>query len=732
MNIFKTVFALIISAMLVYANEVDDLIKDLESGDKAKRREAARSLSLLGANAKAAVPALIKRLDDDEEQVFFWSATALAKIGPDAKAATSELIKRLRRSQRRYKDQIHVRIVHALTQIGPATIPQLIEALSSDDNFVRYGAAVVLGNLGSDSKIAASPLFVLLGDDADNVRTAASSALGKIGPPAYTQIIEGLSSDKAIIRKAAANAVIWLSASSSPAIKLAEILTEESSPEVKAIGLKSLSQIGFPASSLLPILQPALDSELPQLKQAALSGILSLSPNSKPAIPHLIERLNSIDSNKRDQAISLLGRLGADAANAVDALIALHDKTEIEEQKKIRQALIDMGPASIDGILASSVNSPLDKLTESVWQAECLDQIGIQAVPQLIEGIKDLPSDGAGLLAVISLEKIADKSLATQKAILPLLIHEEAAFRAAALRALVASASKPQLLMPRLKNAMADQAPLVRQAAMDAMAGLGPTAKGATAALVKSLNDKDSAVRLSAIRAIGKLNSEDADLAKRLVQFLNGADAQTRLAVVTSLGGFRQLPNSAVNDLVEVLKIEDAETQSAVFRALSKLGDSARTALPALNKALTHQDASVRTAALNALAKVEPDKSKLLNALESQLEDGNATVRHAAIRELGDLGSNARPAGKALFARFRTTEDRQVTMEALRKIRVRDVNLYISILQNDEPLVRFFACQAIRRAGKKASSAEPALTKLKDDSYDFVRREARRALEAIR
>ena len=135
---------------------------------------------------------------------------------------------------------------------------------------------------------------------------------------------------------------------------------------------------------------------------------------------------------------------------------------------------------------------------------------------------------------------------------------------------------------------------------------------------------------------------------------------------------------------------------------------------------------------MNALAKVETDKSKLLNALQSKLEDGESNVRHTAISELGNLGSDARPAGKSLFARFETTEDRQVTMDALRQIRVRDVDLYISILHNEEPLVRFFACQAIRRAGKKARSAETSLTKLKDDSYDFVRREARRALEAIR
>ena len=82
MNTIKTVFALFISSLLVHANEVDEFIKDLESGDKAKRREAARSLSLIGAKAKAAVPALIKGLDDDEEQVFFWSATALAKTCP--------------------------------------------------------------------------------------------------------------------------------------------------------------------------------------------------------------------------------------------------------------------------------------------------------------------------------------------------------------------------------------------------------------------------------------------------------------------------------------------------------------------------------------------------------------------------------------------------------------------------------------------------------------------------
>ena len=145
MKFFYTASVLLLGGLLAGAGEVEDLIAELDSGDKVKRREAARSLALLGPDAKAAVPALVKGLDDDEEQVFFWSATALAKIGPAAYEATPELIKRLKRSSRRYKDQIHVRIVHALTQIGPQAVPQLTGALGSEDSSVRVGRSQSAG-----------------------------------------------------------------------------------------------------------------------------------------------------------------------------------------------------------------------------------------------------------------------------------------------------------------------------------------------------------------------------------------------------------------------------------------------------------------------------------------------------------------------------------------------------------------------------------------------------------
>ena len=105
---------------------------------------------------------------------------------------------------------------------------------------------------------------------------------------------------------------------------------------------------------------------------------------------------------------------------------------------------------------------------------------------------------------------------------------------------------------------------------------------------------------------------------------------------------------------------------------------------------------------------------------------------HTAIGELGEQGSDGRRAGPEVLARLDVSEDRQVTMDALRRVRVRDVDLYISVLDNDEPLVRLFACQVLRRMGKGARKAEPELQKRLRDDYDYVRREARRALDSFK
>ena len=253
---------------------------------------------------------------------------------------------------------------------------------------------------------------------------------------------------------------------------------------------------------------------------------------------------------------------------------------------------------------------------------------------------------------------------------------------------------------------------------MNALASLGSSAKGANTALVNSLDDKDAAVQISAIRAIGKIESDDS-LAERLVKFLDGANEETRLAVVVPLGGF-QTPDSAVNSLVGVFEVEHAETQSAVFGALAKLGSSAKPALPALNTALNHDNESVRARRWR-WPRWNQTKASCSTHSSRAGRQGRCGPAHGHSRA-GRTGLR-RPALQAPHCSRGLTHFRRPAGHhgSAAKIRVRDVQLYISILHNEEPLVRFFACQALRRAGKMQKPAEEELRKLQKDSYDFVR-----------
>src|SRR5438128_1594838 len=70
--------------------------KDLQSKDKIERQKAAVALAELGPGAKDAVPALMKALEDPEEDVRRRIPYALGKIGPAAKTAVPALIARLK------------------------------------------------------------------------------------------------------------------------------------------------------------------------------------------------------------------------------------------------------------------------------------------------------------------------------------------------------------------------------------------------------------------------------------------------------------------------------------------------------------------------------------------------------------------------------------------------------------------------------------------------------------
>ena len=131
--------------------DVASLVRDLQAEDLQNRVTAAEELSLLGAEAQQAAPALAKAAGDVSEEVREYAVSALEDLGPPASSHLSE-------------------IAELLTDSRPD---------------VAYWAATLLGRMGEQGGSAATSLAQALAADRPlAVRQRAAWALGQLGPVA--------------------------------------------------------------------------------------------------------------------------------------------------------------------------------------------------------------------------------------------------------------------------------------------------------------------------------------------------------------------------------------------------------------------------------------------------------------------------------------------------------------------------------------------------------------------
>jgi HEAT repeat protein len=145
------------------------------------RAAAAQALGQFGPTAKAAVPALVERLEDENAYVRVSAATALWRINRHA-AAVPALIAELKNEDR----HVRSRAVGDLGDIADSrnssvVIPVLISTLTNDEQAnVRQRAAYALATTRGLAKSAVPALKTALEDKDDEVRRAASYAIDVI------------------------------------------------------------------------------------------------------------------------------------------------------------------------------------------------------------------------------------------------------------------------------------------------------------------------------------------------------------------------------------------------------------------------------------------------------------------------------------------------------------------------------------------------------------------------
>jgi HEAT repeat protein len=143
--------------------------------DPKVRQAAIVALGRLGPDAQESVPALLQVYEDrNEEREIRWAAiAAFSQMGTGAEDAVPVMIQMMAKDiDFAGAGQIQL----AVTQMGPAAVPELVQLLQDESAEVRAHAAVALNWIGPGARDALPELIRSLEDNANSVRQGAAFA----------------------------------------------------------------------------------------------------------------------------------------------------------------------------------------------------------------------------------------------------------------------------------------------------------------------------------------------------------------------------------------------------------------------------------------------------------------------------------------------------------------------------------------------------------------------------
>ena len=159
---------------------IPDLLRAMQDENEIVRRRAIRALGFVAdpaESADAVVPALIAATEDSDPGVSLQAVATLGEFGPLAVAALPALMSAIWTGDVRRQALAGV----ALAQLGESAVPSLLQSLEHPSPDVRAKAAHVLGKIGRPASAAKAGLERLLTDSDGSARAEADGALRLIG-----------------------------------------------------------------------------------------------------------------------------------------------------------------------------------------------------------------------------------------------------------------------------------------------------------------------------------------------------------------------------------------------------------------------------------------------------------------------------------------------------------------------------------------------------------------------
>ena len=301
------------------AEAIPPIIRLLRTEDRNLRSQAAEILGKFGPSARVASAALLVALDDEKDHVRKSVEKALNAVSPIESKTADEALEALRQGDISRRLAAVCDLVRpgstARQEIPPkALVEALRMALGDPAPDVRATAAAALGRLGRQAEEAAPALLAAMKEETPEVRILSATSLGRVAPgdeKAIETLGLALTGDPDVdVRNAAASGLGAMGPQAAAAAPVMIRALNDRDGTVRVHVIVALGRIGPADGSVATALKtiaeqdPSADFRIWAIRALGLIG-----GKSNIVVPTLLKRLDDANGDIRNAAAYQLGKI---------------------------------------------------------------------------------------------------------------------------------------------------------------------------------------------------------------------------------------------------------------------------------------------------------------------------------------------------------------------------------------------------------------------------------------
>lgn len=451
-------------------------------------------------------------------------------------------------------------------------------------------------------------------------------------------------------------------------------VTKSPDPEIRKAAAQTLGAFGSPLA-VKPLMEmlndPVVEVRAAALEALAGPGGRDAPPFLREVLPYLVKGLSDPNPQVRQAAVNGLVKLGQWSLQAIAKVLEGGSETAKKEAEKAFREICEGFRKDLrensDRLIRRDMARYIGELRYAKATPDLIDRLQNDADPEVRAACAYALGNIGAKFAVAPLQEVMENE------------KEEMPVRLAAAVALGQMGNERgiKFLIDQLKSS--DEK--VRASAVEALRTIG---KPATRLLIEAAQSKDSLQRWGAVAALGETGEPRA--LPVLLRALKDEDENVRAVAAASLGKLRYA--RAAPQLVQALADKSERVQAHAEWALENIGERA---IPAILEGAKRTATRLRAFRLLGRLKAREAVSTLIEGLK----DRKPEIRSVAAWALGEIGDKAAiPALQKLLG-DKEPEVRREAVVALGKLGAKDV-LQAHLTEEKNPIVRTAAQLALQ------------------------------------